>query len=660
MKGSIDQYLFETLKLCPDLIREVFPEAYNCFSKTRLENSIDELFFRPGDFEKAFHILVSKSPNPGYRFCFFIDGLDEYGEDGVDRLDHERLAESLQTWAAKDDIKILASSRPHREFQDAFSDVLRIRLHQLTGPDISRFGRNMFQRDKNFSRVRDRYLKLVEKVVQYSEGVFLWARLAIRSMLISIARHDPIDSLEKQLEDIPKDLNKLYEQLFTSISQSDRKKAFKMLRVVAKNPLDGNLNALALTWLDDLDNPNFPASGEIRPYTEEEIKERHLTAECQLDGLTKGLLEITNDKHKNLFFCKEVQFFHRTVRDFVRQSKYLQDFSTQFPDFTGIDTYARLLLAELWFAKSEHLSKVKYRNILSEETYRKPRDALLDAYEKAFDHHINSGKVELKGPKSFPELVYNCIPFGEDGTSLSFPHWIACHLDEPKYIVSKVSRSPDLLQAKGGLSILLSASLGWNDKATLKALLQAGASPNDQVTIKYQEFQTSPTVWMIFCVHFAAYMVSPKAGRVTLRECLALEYFLAAGVDANCFILLARGSHPRDMKGDATHFISLRQLVQQLKPPNLEALCKLMDGPRSGILPALQAMWRYLTSSKSRKSFRLDDYAPFDLDMQPPTTKESAEEDSVKENPFFVHSVQWEDRELEAPRLLGRMIYAPD
>jgi hypothetical protein len=145
LEGLYRSILFETLKQCPDLIREVFPEAHNSFSKTRLENSIDELFFRPGNFEKAFHILVSKSPNPGYRFCFFIDGLDEYGEDGVDRLDHERLAESLQIWAAKDDIKILASSRPHREFQDAFSDDLRIRLHQLTGPDISRFGRNMFK-----------------------------------------------------------------------------------------------------------------------------------------------------------------------------------------------------------------------------------------------------------------------------------------------------------------------------------------------------------------------------------------------------------------------------------------------------------------------------------------------------------------------------------
>jgi hypothetical protein len=418
-----------------------------------------------------------------------------------------------------------------------------------------------------------------------------------------------------------------------------------MILLVAESPLDGKLNALALTWLDDLDKPNFPASGEIQPYTEEEIKERHLAAECQLDGLTKGLLEITNNKKVDVFFCKEVQFFHRTVRDFVRQSKYLQDFSTQFPDLTSNETYDRLLLAELWFAKSEYVDKFRYRGLLFQKPYRKPRDALLDAYEKALNHHIsiNLGKVVFPGTDAFPDWV-NVVHYTHESSS-SFPHWVAWQLDEPEYIVSKVSRSPDLLQTKGDLSILLSASLGYNDKATLKALLQVGASPNEQMTTEYRGFRTSATVWMIFCVHFAAHMVSPEAGSVTRRECLALEYFLAAGVDANCFILLTRTSDPRDIKGGATHFISLRQLVQQLKPPNLEALCKLMDGHRRGISPALRATWRYLASSKSRKSFRLDDCAPFDLDMQPPTT------DSVKENRFFVHSVRWEDRELGAPHL---------
>jgi hypothetical protein len=269
LEGLYRSILFETLKQCPDLIQEVFPEAYNAFSKFRRENSIDELFFRPEEFGKGLQRLISKSLNPGYHFCFFIDGLDEYGEDGEDRLDHEALAESLELWASKDDIKILVSSRPHREFQSAFSDDLRIKLHDLTKPDISRFGRNMFRKDKNFSRVQHCYKGLVDKVVEYSDGVFLWARLAIRSLLMAIGRHEPIDSLQKLLDNIPKNVNDLYEKLLTSISPGDRIKTFKMLLLTARSSqYIGHLTAVALTWIDNLDDPKFPTSHKIQSYTE--------------------------------------------------------------------------------------------------------------------------------------------------------------------------------------------------------------------------------------------------------------------------------------------------------------------------------------------------------------------------------------------------------
>ena len=250
LEGLYRSILFETLKRCPDLIQEVFPEAYNTFSKVRQENSIDELFFRPEDFGKGLQRLISKSPDPGYRFCFFIDGLDEYGEDGTDRLDHEKLAESLELWANKDDIKILVSSRPHSEFQAAFSDDLRIKLHDLTKPDISRFGRKMFENDKNFSRVQDSYKGLVDKVIEYSDGVFLWARLAIRSLLMAVGRREAIDSLEKQLDNIPKDMNDLYEKLLAPVSPGDRVKTSKMLLLADMCSSWPGLTAVAVTWID--------------------------------------------------------------------------------------------------------------------------------------------------------------------------------------------------------------------------------------------------------------------------------------------------------------------------------------------------------------------------------------------------------------------------
>jgi hypothetical protein len=284
----------------------------------RQENSIDELFFRPEDFGKGLQRLISKSPDPGYRFCFFIDGLDEYGEDGTDRLDHEKLAESLELWANKDDIKILVSSRPHSEFQAFFSDDLRIKLHDLTKPDISRFRRKMFENDKNFSRMQDCYKGLVDKVIEYSDGVFLRARLAIRSLLIAVGRCEAIDSLEKQLDNIPKDINDLYEKLLAPVSPGDRVKTFKMLLLADMCSSWPGLTAVTVTWIDKLDDPNFPTSYNLQPYTHDEIKERQLTAKLQLDYYPKGLLEIYRQDGESLMFRERVHFFHRTLRDFVR------------------------------------------------------------------------------------------------------------------------------------------------------------------------------------------------------------------------------------------------------------------------------------------------------------------------------------------------------
>ncbi|KAK4095685.1 hypothetical protein N658DRAFT_386454, partial [Parathielavia hyrcaniae] len=150
LEGLHRSILFETLIQCPELIPSVFPQAYKNFSKAKADESIDELFFSSSNIKKAFTDLIARPPPPGYRFCLFIDGLDEYGGDVVDELEHQRLADALNSWAAHPDVKILASSRPHREFEDTFSNDQRIRLHELTKSDIVLAGRQMFERDKSF------------------------------------------------------------------------------------------------------------------------------------------------------------------------------------------------------------------------------------------------------------------------------------------------------------------------------------------------------------------------------------------------------------------------------------------------------------------------------------------------------------------------------
>lgn len=62
--------------------------------------------------------------------------------------------------------------------------------------------------------------------------------------------------------------------------------------ITAQNPLREALNALAYSWLDDLEDEDFPFNRTAGAYTDEEVKTRHRAVRRQLVLLTKGLLEM--------------------------------------------------------------------------------------------------------------------------------------------------------------------------------------------------------------------------------------------------------------------------------------------------------------------------------------------------------------------------------
>lgn len=66
------------------------------------------------------------------RFCFFVDGLDEY--DGQE----EDIILFIKQLAASPFIKICASSRPWNRFREAFGTSNHLVLEGLTRMDITR------------------------------------------------------------------------------------------------------------------------------------------------------------------------------------------------------------------------------------------------------------------------------------------------------------------------------------------------------------------------------------------------------------------------------------------------------------------------------------------------------------------------------------------
>ena len=101
-----------------------------------------------------------------------------------------------------------------------------------------------------------------------------------------------------------------------------------MLSLAASHP---PLNALMYSWLEDLEDPDFPFSAPVQAYSDKEIRNRHEIVRCQLDSRTKGLLEMSNTittspghprflmAYQDIYFKYNVQFFHRTVQDYLNE-----------------------------------------------------------------------------------------------------------------------------------------------------------------------------------------------------------------------------------------------------------------------------------------------------------------------------------------------------
>jgi hypothetical protein len=600
LEGLYRAILFETLKQYPELIPEIFPDQWDAFESE--VSGLESTLFRFPQIKAAFDTLIGKRAFPKHRFCFFIDGLDEYEGDSVD---HWKLAESLQNWANSEDIKVCVSSRPHTEFLDTFSDDpdLRIHLHELTRGDISRFARAMFEKDRSFSRVQDSYLHLVHSIVGMAEGVFLWARLVVRSLLSGIGHNDPTSVLQEKLKATPKGLDDLFNKLLGAIDPGDRKRSDKMLLIATLNPRWDSLNALIYSWLEDLEDPNFPFNLPVQGYSDEEIKRRHQDLRRQLDSLSKGLLEITTTTYNSdIFFKYKVQFFHRTVRDYLQDSSRQIQMKSRLPGFDITETYFRLFLAVFKFART--------KKVYLEERYPPDGNPLFDWFIAIMDWLDTSGQ-EL--PFNFTEELgrvldsYRRLPFSHPEETeknvgrvlwgakldssiytensqddISYLHTAAWYCQH-RYVSQKVSQDPNLVKGSNDLSLLLSAAVG-PDPELVHFLLERGELPSEKVKIwqidNSAQAEKTATIWMVFLFAFAHSTLNRTDYWPSFdRSSLVLEQFLKFGADSDIFFLVCDEEKDLDqITDDELFFITLQQLVHMGQPPNFESIQNLHLG----------------------------------------------------------------------------------
>lgn len=211
----------------------------------------------------------------------------------------------------------------------------------------------MFEKEPNFDNRDEACCEIVEEIVARADGVFLWVRLVVRSILDGFRHRYPIAHLKQKVEKMPRELDLLFDRIFNSIDPGDREKSDKILLLAASS---GYLNSLSLSWIDDLEDPDFPFNAPIEAYSDDEIRNRNEVVRLQLDGLSKGLLEMIPRRRSStsadIYFDHRVQFFHRTVTDYLNEPAKYAEIMGRLRDFDIKDAYRRLVLAEFKSART--------------------------------------------------------------------------------------------------------------------------------------------------------------------------------------------------------------------------------------------------------------------------------------------------------------------
>ena len=340
-EGLLQSLLFAVLRQCPSLIPVITPNRWQIEHPTQVEAepwSRQELL---DAFARLNHQGMSQT-----RFCFFIDGLDEYEGD------HRELISIITYLKDSKSIKLCVASRPWNVFEAAFGGypIRKLCLEDLNHSDIKIYVTSKFSEmpDLKDAVARDsRYNEIIEDIISKAQGVFLWVYLVVNSLLEGLSNDDRIVDLQRRLRKFPPELDEFFRFMLLSLDPIYRQQTARAFQVAlfALHPL-----SVHNYWFLDMDeeDANFLENLPVEAIDSNELQRRHQSMKKRLNGRHKGLLEVSKGPPVDERFQPEVEFLHRTVRDFLLTTD-MQDLLEQWlsPSFNVHLTICRTLLAAI-------------------------------------------------------------------------------------------------------------------------------------------------------------------------------------------------------------------------------------------------------------------------------------------------------------------------
>jgi len=363
--GLIRGLTYCVVSQCPDIIAEIFPQHWDPSRYDPWGHGL-VVTLENDDILQAFHRLVAvENIYENYRFCFFIDGLDEFDES---LQIHSGLVNSLVSWieTSQGHLKICVSSRELPVFQRRLSPNQRLRLQDLTKDDLASVIQQAIWQEQGVAEHDKAGLKILEiAILAKADGVFLWVVLTLKMVCESLQSGESVADVLRILDTMPQELEVFFRYILDSITPALRRKAafvfafalgLERLPIAEWARVQRGEEQLAMlspslfrySFLDDFaDDANFAT----RNYLVLEpglVQDRIDSCRIRISGRCRGLLEFRPYGHGNSDEGHQdiVKFTHRSIPEFL-ESYMLKHWREALRGFDMVHAYTATLIAAL-------------------------------------------------------------------------------------------------------------------------------------------------------------------------------------------------------------------------------------------------------------------------------------------------------------------------
>ncbi|KAI9795146.1 MAG: hypothetical protein M1816_000168 [Peltula sp. TS41687] len=509
------------------------------------------------------------------RFCYFVDGLDEY--DGRE----EDIIDVLKQLAASPHIKLCVSSRPWPAFETHFSQSGRMLIvEDLTMDDMKEYVKNELAEDDRFKELAEedpRCYDIGPQIVERAQGVWLWVYLAVRDLLEDLRDKETYKHLVTRLNGFPRELKAYFADIMKRIDPIYQEETAQILLISAEavRPLP----VLALTFLaSQSEDPDYALNAGVEPIEDDAASKIYQTWRTKLKKRCRDLIKVNFDHSEISFFKYKVDFLHRTVRDFLRDNHQTELCKQTSQAFDAKVSLCRMMLALLKrlpvgskFWDKFYLIFNLVHDCMCYEYYLEncdnpqPQFALLDEVDRVGTLYGKPGRIPLTHEPDLTTHERRGLDASNKTITSRPSSFVALAVEAHLrlYVEHKLTSDPSLLAPRAGRPLLdyalrprksMPAATPYRsqdeylfiDNEMVTTLLNRGADPNQKIKIF-----DGKTTWGLFlrsCLD--RYRVWSPANRDTWYEAAML--LIERGADPDLHIVIPGYKFPMNTTTDVT------------------------------------------------------------------------------------------------------------